>query len=417
MTVDVEQGDVDVNQGQGQTLGSQTQNPIENQTQSMGSQTGNQAQTNTQGQTGSSLGPQSQTNTQGLSGSTLGPQTQNTTQGQSGSTMGDQTQNPSQGQSGSTLTQTQNPSQTGSTVTQNSTPTLGGNNSQTQTHTNGNQTTGAQTLQANPTNNSSADVSVNGVTVSVPVNVNVHCGCKEKKKKEKRRPQKGNRCDCCAKALGNLLNQVRQNQLSSLETVNLYLTDSPALDNPLENQTITNVNGCSTVSVATGSIPIVTPITTLQLCKVAGLQATTPSLVQTILAFANNCTNNPCFRRECDCGGDDDCNTCNNEFCSCNCCANGIGEQLPIGGQVNLIVEDLEDPIGPVFVRNVCDCLGFFVDDLITPTIVYVFTLCAINGFTPVLTPIVPPPAPPAPPAPPQTPIITLFNCCMDDED
>lgn len=346
--VDIEQGDVDVNQGQGQTLGSQTQNPVENQQQTMGAQT--------------------QNSSQGQSGSTLGDLNQNPSQGQSGSTLGDLTQNPSQGQSGSTLSQTQNPTQSGSTVTQNSSPTFG------------DQTTGAQTQQANPTNNSTADISVDGVTVNVPVTLTVNCDCDEKKK-GKKRDQKKDFCDCCAKSLGELLNQVRQIQLSSLanNTIDFFLINSPALDNELPNQIITNVNDCSTVTVAEGPLPIVPPLTTLQLCKVAGIQApsTSPTIVDFLVNFGSTCSTT--INNDCDCD-DKDC-----KECKCGKCAEGIGELLPIGSQVDLIIESAEDVIENVFVLNVCDCLAIFVDSLVTPTTAYVFTLCSINGFAPTV--------------------------------
>ncbi|MBM7646768.1 hypothetical protein JOD45_003002 [Scopulibacillus daqui] len=321
---------------------------------------------------------------------TFGNLSQNASESQ-GQTMGNQTQNPSQGQSGSILSQTQNPSQTGSTVTQNQNPvqTQSGSATQTQspsqTGSNQTQTTGPQTLQANPTNSSSADVTqnVSGVTVNVPVNVTVDCGCGKGFKCEKQQQQAC--CDCCARALGNLLRQVQQYQSTNLETINIYLINSPALaENPVLDQTITNVNDCATVSFATGPV-VTTPSTTAQLCKVAGFSASTPGLITFLTNYANACTNNnPCTcNGDCGCGcGCGQCN-CGNVFCSCNTCANGIGEQLNLhtGSLLNLVIEGVPTPIDGVRLLKVCDCLAFFMNDA-TSTF-YVFTLCSIVAFTP----------------------------------
>lgn len=363
---------------------------------------GDVSQNNSQGQSGSNLGPQNQTNSQGQSGSSLGSQTQTPTETQNLST-GDQSQTgASQTQSGS-HSQTQSPSQTGAT--------------QTQTHTNGAQSTGPQTLQANPTNNSSADVTqtVSGVTVNVPVTLSVSCGCDKKKHSDHSYKKE----DCCAKAMGDLLNQVRTIQPTFLETINIYLTDSPALaTNPILNQTVTGVNNCATVSFAPGPI-VSTPSTTAQLCKVAGFSVidngATPNLFQFVTNYAATCSSN-LSTGGCGCGKND-CYKCNNSGCKCNACAAGIGEQLRLligTTNVDLVIDGVPDMITNVRVLNICDCLAFFVDD--TNGIVYAFTLCAVNEFTPLTSPVTSPPG--APPADPTTFVPTsLFDViCKDDK-
>ncbi|MDN4525118.1 hypothetical protein [Fictibacillus fluitans] len=372
--VDLIQKDIELTQGQAQTLGNQDQTATESQ----GLTQGDLTQTGTESQ-----------------GQTLGDQTQTGTESQS-QTMGDQTQTNSQGQSGSTLTQTQNPTQTGGTVTQEQNPT------QTQTGT------ATQTQQANPTNNGTADVTqtVSGVTVNVPVTVDVSCGCNEKKEKFGSKNNK-DCCDCCARALGNLLRQIQPIQITNLETINIYLTNGLALPaNPIPGQTITNVNDCATVSFATGPV-VTTPSTIAQLCKVAGFSTTGANLVAFLTNFANTCTNNTGDTCGCGCGKFD----CGNQFCNCNTCANGIGAQLSLltGAVVNLIIEGVPTAINGVRILKVCDCLAFFIDD--AASTIYVFTLCSIEAFTPATTtstPLQPPQTPPG------TPIITLLPCCSE---
>ncbi|WP_377888940.1 hypothetical protein [Alkalihalobacillus sp. R86527] len=295
--------------------------------------------------------------------------------------MAEQTQNPTETQTQTMAEQTQNPTETQSLTMGDQSLT-----GPTQTHTNGPQTTGAQTLQANPTNNSSADVTqtVSGVTVNVPVTLEVSCGC-DKKKHDHKQSYKNE--DCCAKSMGELLNQIRILQPTFLETIDIYLSDSPALAaNPIPDQTITNVYNCSTVSFATGPI-VATPSTTAQLCKVAGFSAidngATPNLFQYLTNYAATCSTNTSLNN-CGCGGYD-CNSCNSSLCKCNACANGIGEQLKLligSSNVNLIIDGVPEEISDVSVLNVCDCLAFFTSA--DGTTIYAFSLCAINEFTPV---------------------------------
>ncbi|WP_051404865.1 hypothetical protein [Bacillus cihuensis] len=357
-------GDQTQNQNQSesqqQTLGDQTQNPNENQQQFMGPQT---------------LTPQE--NQQQF----MGPQTQNPFESQQ-QTLGPLTQNPQENQNQQltfgSLTQNPNESQN---------QAMG---PQTQTQRHGDQTLGDQTLTNNP--QISTPVSVSGVTVNVPVTVK--CGCEERKKKEKkkdRRNRKEECCDCCARALANVLNQIRIFELTHpTDTVDIYFINFPSvIPNPTTGQTITSVNDCSTVSFRTDTTP---PTTTVQLCKVAGISVdttTSPDLFQFLETFAkNNCNNSPILSKceECEnkCGGN--CHTCKNSFCSCNNCANGIGQQLEfaagLGLPVNLIIESLSSTIDGVFLLAICDCLAFFVNNSTAPTVIYAFSLCSVAGFT-----------------------------------
>lgn len=362
--------DVEINQeNQKQKVGNQneiqkqeqTQGDLD-QTQSQGSE--NQEQTQTQGdlEQTQSQGDEilEQTQTQGdldqtqSQGDEIQEQTQ--TQGDLDQTqsLGDQTQNQTQGD----LEQSQ---------------TLG---DQDQRQRHGDQILGPQTLTNTPTINT--PVTVSGVTVNVPVTVTVDCGCEKKKDKKNRFRRKKEECDCCAKALADLLNQIRTFEGTNPgETVDIYLLNIPSLDNPITGQTITDVNDCSTVSFGTG-----TTTTTLQLCNVVGISATTPALVQFLTTFARNC-NNDSPDNDCDgCKGDHD----RNDKCSCNNCANGIGEQLEFASRfglpVDLIIEGLPSTIDGVFVLAVCDCLAFFVNNLVNPTEIYAFSLCSLAGFT-----------------------------------
>lgn len=363
---------------------------------------GDVSQNNSQGQSGSNLGDQTQTNSQGQSGSTLGDLTQTPTETQT-QTMAEQTQNPTETQTQTLGEQTQNPTESQSLTMEGQTLT-----GPTQTHTNGAQTTGAQTLQANPTNNSSADVSqtVSGVTVNVPVTLEVSCGCEKKKKHGSKDCYKTD--DCCAKSMGDILNQVRILQPTFLETIDLYLTDSPSLaQNPIPDQTITNVDDCATVSYATGPI-VSTPSSTAQLCKVAGFSSVdngaSPNLFQFLTNYAATCTTNT---SSCGCR-EEDCYSCSRSSCKCNACANGIGDQLRarIGTNVNLTIDGAPDEITDVTVLNVCECLAFFTDA--STNTIYVFSLCSIVQFTPVES------APPAAPPPVSNPGTTCFETLFE---
>ncbi|MBA9027439.1 hypothetical protein [Peribacillus huizhouensis] len=361
-------------ESQQQTLGDLTQNPNENQQQFMGPQTLTPQENQQQ-----FMGPQTQNPFESQQ-QTLGPLTQNPQENQNQQlTFGALTQNPTESQQQTLGSLTQNPSESQQ-------QTLG---EQTQTQRHGDQTLGPQTLTNTPTINT--PVTVSGVTVNVPVTVK--CGCEKRKKKKDRRNRKGECCDCCARALANVLNQIRIFELSNpSETVDIYFLNLPFFTPvPTTGQTITNVNDCSTVSFRTDTTP---PTTTVQLCKVAGIRvgATSPDLVQFLVTFAkNNCNNSPILSKcdECDdkCGGN--CHTCKNSFCSCNNCANGIGQQLEFAAglvtPVNLIIESLIAPINGVFLLAICDCLAFFVDDLTTPKVIYAFSLCSVAGFTPVI--------------------------------
>ncbi|WLR46535.1 hypothetical protein LC065_13255 [Halobacillus litoralis] len=334
-------------------------------------------------QGGQLLGPQDQKQKQqhGDQGQTLEPQVQNQEHGDQGQTLEPQVQNQEHGDQGQIL----------------------GPQLQNQEH--GDQEQGPQIIDGHtntsPLNNAqSIDTSVSGVTVNVTTNCksDMECSAKDecdecddcerkgrkckmdrKSKKNKRKGLCEKDCDCCTQALSDLLDEIRISQQADISgnPIDIYLT-TPQMDGPVTppvgspGWTITNVVECSTVTFKDAVQDAVIPNTTTQLCKVAGISAdstaTTPEFFQFLLDLANTC----------DSDSDLD--------CDCDCCANGIGEGLActtrFGIEVDVNIEGQDSPIEELFVKSICDCLVFFVDDLNDPTVIYVFTLCSVTGYT-----------------------------------
>ncbi|WML53365.1 hypothetical protein RCG17_01255 [Neobacillus sp. PS3-12] len=349
-----------------------------------------------------------------------GPQTQE--QIQEGQRQGPQTQEQEQGPQ-TQGNQQQGPQSQAQTEVQNQT---GGAQDQAQTE-NQNQAQGAQTQtqrhgDQNQQNNQSISttVDVDGVTLNVkcgdckpiifpsfPFNFHKkqrnmnncdggcddmgNCDCQENE--EDKCPKD---CNCCVRNLANLLNQVRQFQATTPITIppndlqqiaiNIFFSVVTGLRNPTTGQVITDVVDCSVVTFRTAGQTTPVPNTTVQLCDVAGICATisttptptpTPNIFQFLLQQANNET--------------EDC-SCNkkNKPCKCPCCARGIGEELScaakFGLKLNVLINGLPisttPALPPLYVLKVKDCLAYFVNDLINPTEICVFSLCAIAGFT-----------------------------------
>ncbi|WP_051254568.1 hypothetical protein [Halobacillus kuroshimensis] len=382
---------------------------MQNQAQAHGDQGGQfqgpQEQNLAQGygdQGGQAQGPQEQSQSQGygdIGGQTQGPQEQNQSQGygdQGGQTQGPQEQNVSQGygdQAGQTqgpqdLTQNQGygdqGGQTQGPQEQNVSQGYGDQAGQTQgpqelTQTQGYGDQSGQNLEGH-TNNSplnneqTIDTSVSGVTVNVTTTCedDKDCGCYDygcRGRKKGNGKSRSKECDCCTKNLSDLLEDIRTTQQTDPagNPISIYLT-APEGD-PIENQQIFNVNGCATVTYIEAGQTTAVPNATSQLCKVAGIQADDTSA--DVFALLTTLSN-----------------SCEEEYgssCGCENCANGIGEDLActtrFGIQINLNVEGQAAPIPDLFVQSICGCLGFFVDDLINPTVIYVFTLCSVTGY------------------------------------
>ncbi|MCP1125937.1 hypothetical protein NKR74_21950 [Bacillus sp. 3103sda1] len=216
------------------------------------------------------------------------------------------------------------------------------------------------------------------------------CECNEKKKTRKHNRKKCGcsfedcdckfkECDCCTASLSALLRMI-QNAQTTIPTpadkqINIYVNTTTPLENPIPNPVITNVNDCATVTFKKAHLN--TPIlnTTLQINKITGISAVNNPVFDFLLATTNNCDS---IKKE-------------TEHCDCkrNCkkyCSHTVGTELEatsnFGLKINLLVEGFPSIIDNIFVLKVCDCLAFFVDNLTTPTTIYVFSICSIVGFT-----------------------------------
>ncbi|WP_110112142.1 hypothetical protein [Bacillus sp. CGMCC 1.16541] len=303
-----------------------------------------------------------------------------------------------------TANQSADQTQTG-TQTQDGTQNQGAQNQQ-QSH--GDQTQGSQTIaghtNTSPLNNSqtiSTPTTVSGVTV------NVECKCNKekvnkiyKKKNRKWRKDKCNDscakgckpyskncdCDCCDKALADLLTRLQAFQANIIppeeKQVDIYL-NTTVTPNPITNQVITNVNDCATVTFRDADNPLPTPNTTFQLSKVAGVRAednvtTTTDAFSFLVNYANTCPNLTDSQTTCKCG------SCSGQprCCEANTLATDLQSSITFGSRLNLYIKGLPTTIDDVYVYRICGCLAFFVDDLVTPTTIYAYTLCSISGFT-----------------------------------
>ncbi|EEL84843.1 TPA: hypothetical protein QC364_004646 [Bacillus cereus] len=287
-----------------------------------------------------------------------------------------------------TQTTNQNPSQMTSQEGQTQEQTEEQNQTQSQTAGDQLQAQGFQLIEGHtndsPLNNSQTiSTTVSGVTV----NVNVECGCNEKKHHKEER-EECNECDCCTKSFARLLQLVQTEQASIPlpidSQISIYTNTPLSIGNPIPNQILTNVNDCVSVTFKNAGQATPVPNTTLQIKKVAGISAvndttTTDDIFDFLLGIANNCSQFQIENKDCNC----------DDICDCkrkSCCFTTFRTELEtiaaLGLQINLLIEGLSTSIDNVFVSNICDCLGFFVDNLTTPTIIYVFSLCSISGYT-----------------------------------
>ncbi|QSF36522.1 hypothetical protein ICR95_28805 (plasmid) [Priestia megaterium] len=305
------------------------------------------------------------------------------------------TQNPTQTQEG--LTQTQDEEQT---------QTLG---DQLQLQRHGDQTQGSQNIgghtNTSPLNNTqtiSTPTTVSGVTVTVPVTLTCGCNCNKKdeckcdnkKDRECRKDDDCNKnckkgCDCCTSSVADLLRRVQNVQSTILppedKAINIYANTTAVTPNPVLNQVITNVNDCSTVTFKNADQLTNTPNTTFRLDKIAGISAinnpvSTTDIFDFLLAFANTCDNIPPEDRnkDCLCG----CRNNPNKSCCCDTLESELRAAATFGLSINLLLEGVAALPTSVFVLKICDCIGFFVDNLTAPTVIYAFSLCAIDGIT-----------------------------------
>lgn len=267
--------------------------------------------------------------------------------------------------------------------------------SETQTQTLGDQlqAQGQQTIQGHtndsPLNNSQTiSTTVSGVTV----NLNVECGCNEKKNRKKNRKdcerEECEGCDCCNSSIATLLQMIQTTQAGILlpidKQITIYTNIPLPTGNPIPNQVLTNVNDCIFVTFKDASQVTATPNTTLQMSTIAGISAvnditTTNDIFDFLLGIANNCS---IFQKENKC-----CDCDSNRNCEQNsCCFNTLRSELEtfatVGLKINLFISGLAASIDNLFVLKICDCLAFFVDNLTTPTTIYVFSLCSIVGYT-----------------------------------
>lgn len=97
------------------------------------------------------------------------------------------------------------------------------------------------------------------------------------------------------------------------------------------------------------------------------------SVFQLIQQFAVSC-NLPTHNNNCTCGREK--NDCQNSSL-----ASDLASAGRFGIPVSLFVEGQVEPLDPLSVLNVCDCLVILTDDVSNPSFFYVFTTCSINGF------------------------------------
>jgi len=323
-----------------------------------------------------------------------GPQLQG--QNQEGQSQGPQSQEQQQGpQSQGSLSQNQNESQEQVQVqdqTEDQDQTQG-NQTQSQRH-------GDQTMENNQTIDTPIDI--DGVTVDVkcgdckPIIIFNEKIFKSNKKFYKHRggdvnPCNHNRCknvckDCCVQELGILLKQVQKFQTTitspTEKAINIYFSSVSGFpSNPTtDGQVITEVIECETLRYKLANQLTPVPSRVVQLCDVAGITAqntgVTPSVYTFLLEQAttqeDDMNKDQCKKKK--------------TSCKCSACANGIGKQLEsainFGIEIQLYLKGQISPFTPLlYVLSVKDGIAYFIDDLINPQNIYVFSLCAISGY------------------------------------
>ncbi|MBU7595309.1 hypothetical protein [Metabacillus halosaccharovorans] len=302
---------------------------------------------------------------------------------QGGQAQGDQEQNQAQSHGDQDQQQTlgdQDQNQTQSHGNQEQ--TLG---EQIQEQSHGDQTLGDQIIRGHtnisPLNNTQRiDTNVSGVTVNLTTNCqsDVVCSsCKEKHHQEKKKCDEKDHCEtCCKCSLCSLLRKVQMLQASSEDNgVNIILT-FPIAANPVEDQEITFIDHCKTVTFKDSDQVETNPRTTIPLGNISGISvsntASTEEFFNALIEYAYSCGNKN-DHDVCECGKK--LNKCKHEI------SGDLEAAAKFGLAVNLFIAGQTDPTENLYVLNVCDCLVFLVDDLTDPTNISIITICAINGY------------------------------------
>jgi hypothetical protein len=229
-------------------------------------------------------------------------------------------------------------------------------------------------------NNQMIDTSVSGVTVNNTTNVKCGCSIDDDKEDGKHcKDKKRTSDDCCVKDIANLLNEVRitQSQIeeSTDQGIDIYTDGNTSAGNPIENQVITNVNNCDTVTFRMAGQMTPIPNTTLRIKKVTGIQATDnpesdDDIFDNILSIGTTCFDRAENTIDCK----------KKKLCCEGAILNNLEAAQTFGLELELVIKGLDMNIENVFVLNICDCLVFLVDDLVEPSTIYVFSVCAIEG-------------------------------------
>lgn len=260
---------------------------------------------------------------------------------------------------------------------------------------------GDQSMENNQSISTPTDINVDGVKMDVkcgdckPTIVfteEVFDGRKKKKHRDRgrdkvdRREMKcGKDCDCCVQNLADLLKDVQQFQstitVPADKAIDIYSSTTIGLNNPIIEQVINQVVGCSILRFRDFDQIPVAPNTTVQLCDVAGISATDtaetePNVYEFLFEKANEIEEHD----------EDCCKKKKKKACDCPCCASEIGKELECTANyrllLNVFVKGQSTAISSIYVLNVKDCLAYFLDDLNDPATIYVFSLCAISAFT-----------------------------------
>ncbi|PKG21737.1 hypothetical protein [Niallia nealsonii] len=246
-----------------------------------------------------------------------------------------------------------------------------------QTQTLGDQNIGDQNVSGHTNNsplnnNQTIDTRVSGITI----NLSPSCNSCNKKCDDSCNKKRGmEHCEeCCRQSLCALLKQIQALQNTTPDNgVNIELSFQTT-PNPVENQVITNINNCRTVTFMEEGQTENFPSTTVLFNQLNGISVSSASneLFALVNQLAATCNILPSYSCEC---------TWSKDFVCDSTIASDLASAARFGVPVQLLLEGQTSPTDLLNVLNVCDCLIFLADDLTTPTTIYVYTACAINGF------------------------------------